>query len=515
MKKRSILAAAIALVMTMATGAQACTGIYVGPEASADGTAIIARSNDHQSNWANYIEITEAVEDQPGRALPVDPAGTVFAPIPEATYRYACTPWMDSTRAENGLQRDASVCFNECGVCMSMAVTAFANKAALTADPLVSEGVTEATASELVICQSATAREAVGKLLGILDSYGSSECNIAFIADQHECWYVEMYTGHQYAAVRLPADRVAVFGNEFNLRFAEDYEEYIVSEGLARMAQENGFAVFDDAGRLDLMDTYSGMSVRADYCHMRTWIGHKELAPTAYGDYAREGEYPLTFTAERRLSLADVMKLIRNRYEGTPYDPDATGRTDMRVIGTDTAMSVHVVEIDPALPAERSCTAWISDAPAVYGVFVPVNNACRSVSAAYGANQPAEELGRFDTAYPWFVMKGLNTLCMTNIPGCGDPVRAYWEKAEGRMIEGLHALLSEGTDEAVDAYCSAAQTQAYEDGCKMLNDVMWYLSANANTMKNGRDPETGETLSTLKPVDPMIVALDSDAYPAK
>ncbi|MBO5521782.1 MAG: C69 family dipeptidase [Eubacterium sp.] len=82
-------------------------------------------------------------------------------------------------------------------------------------------------AVDLIVCQSATAREGVEKLAQILDTYGSSECNIAFIADQKEAWYVEMYTGHQYAAVLLPRDKVSVFGNEFTLEKLSEYEDSI------------------------------------------------------------------------------------------------------------------------------------------------------------------------------------------------------------------------------------------------------------------------------------------------
>ena len=37
----------------------------------------------------------------------------------------------------------------------------------------------------------------------------------------------------------------------------------------------------------------------------------------------------------------DVMKIMRNRFEGTEFSPDETGRTDIRVIGTDTANLRH------------------------------------------------------------------------------------------------------------------------------------------------------------------------------
>lgn len=419
---------------------------------------------------------------------------------------------MDSTRAINGIQKDAAVCVNEYGVSMTMAVTAFANVAALEADPLVPNGLTECTANDLVICQSQSAREAVENLLVLIDEYGSSETNIALISDREETWYVEMYTGHQYAAVKLPKNVVCVFGNEFTLRCIEDYADSIVSPGLVEIPEKDGFAVYDDAGRLDLVDTYSGEGIRLSYSHMRTWIGHKLFAPSSYGDFELHADYPLTFAPEEKVSLKEVMDAIRNRYEGTEFDPDATGRTDMRVIGTDTAMSVHILQIHPELPVDRNSTIWVSVAPAPYGVFVPVNNVCSGVSEAYGANQPSAEAGQFDTDYPWFVMKALNTLCMQDIPVYGVPVRDFWQQAETDMIDGMQKVLSDGSDTEIEEYCCRVQQQAFEDGRILLNQVNWTMSSNANTMKNGRNPETGEILDTLRQLPPMEVEPACDAY---
>ena len=125
---------------------------------------------------------------------------------------------------------------------MTMSVTAFCCPAAMEADPWEDQGITEDTANDLVICQSRTAREAVELLISLIDQYGSAETNIALIADQKEAWYVAMYTGHQYAAVRLPADQVSVFGNEFGLEYLSDYEECITSKELESLPREKGFA---------------------------------------------------------------------------------------------------------------------------------------------------------------------------------------------------------------------------------------------------------------------------------
>ncbi len=527
MKNKSILRMVAvvfaALFILPSTGALACTGVYVGRDVSEDGTTLLAKSNDYQAVWANYVTITERVENVPGRTMPVDNAATVFAPLPDTTYRYTSTPWMDSATALNGLGQDATVCANECGVAMVMSITAFSNAAALAADPLVENGLTEFTAVDLVVCQSADARQAVETLLGLIDAYGSSEVNIAMIADQSEAWYVEMYNGHQYAAVKLPTDAVCVFGNEFSLQYASDYEDAILSPALESLAAENGFAVYGDGQELDILATYSGPETATDYSHRRTWIGHSILAPSSYGAYDKNELYPLCFAPEGKVSLTDVMELMRNRFEGTEYSPDETGRTDIRVIGTDTALSVHIAQIYPELPAELSCVTWESTGPAVYGVFVPVPNAAISVSEPYSRSQSAEEAGIFDTAlYPYYRFKELTTLCVErdSYAVYGQPVRAYWRQAEAIMAQGMREVLEnaaasgdiDAARQTITAYSVAVQEQAFSDAGQLLNDVRWYRSQNSNTMKNGRNPETHEAIDELRQIDPLTVTLDPEAY---
>lgn len=123
----------------------ACTAVYVGGEVSEDGTTLIAKSNDYQAVLGNHVTITERVENQPGRTMPVDFDATVFAELPATTYRYTSTPWMDSAAVANGLVNDAAICSNEYGVTMIMAITALSNKAVIAADPLVEHGLTDST----------------------------------------------------------------------------------------------------------------------------------------------------------------------------------------------------------------------------------------------------------------------------------------------------------------------------------------------------------------------------------
>ena len=522
-KVLSIIALSVVFICTSVLNTYACTAVYVGSDASDDGTTIIGKSNDYQANWGNYVTITERVENKPGRTMPVDNDATVFANLPDTTYRYTSTPWFDSTTKQNGLGHDATVCTNEYGVAMIMSITSFSNEATLNADPLLEHGISEFTAVDLVTCQSKTAKQAVEVLLSLIDEYGSSEVNIALIADQSEAWYVEMYNGHQYAAVKLPSDMVACFGNEFCLEYVEDYEDYILSEKLESLAKDNGFAIYDENGRLNLLSTYSGEEVVTNYSHMRTWIGHRLLSSSVdYSSYNKDDIYPLVFKADEKVSLIDAFELLRNRFEGTEYSPDETGRTDMRVIGTDTALSVHVVQIYNDLPADYSCITWESSGPAVYGVFVPISNGATSISLPYSLNQPSEEVGVFDTnTYPYYRFKELNTLGIdsSNYKTYGLPVRQYWHQAELNMTSALSQVLNTALEmsdsdakEYITNYCNLVQQQAFDDAGTLLNDVVWYMSQNSNTMKNGRNPETGEANDEIKELTPLKVSLDASKY---
>ena len=101
----------------------------------------------------------------------------------------------------------------------------------------------------------------------------------------------------------------------------------------------------------------------------------------------------------------------------------------------------------------------------------------------------------------------------------GAPVRAYWHGAETGMIEGMDTVLKNaaGLDHEaafayITEYCNRVQEQAFLDAGRILNDVRWYRSANSNTLKNGRNPETHEIIDALKPVDPLKLDLDNSAY---
>ena len=139
----------LAFLLFLPVRSSACTGVYVGAEASSDGTILLGKSNDTQGVYPNHVIVEESIgkADIAVRLMPIDNAESVLAVVPETTYRYTCTPYMDYSIDRLDCGRDATVAANEKGVSMLISITAFTNQAALQADPLIDNGLTELTAA--------------------------------------------------------------------------------------------------------------------------------------------------------------------------------------------------------------------------------------------------------------------------------------------------------------------------------------------------------------------------------
>ena len=205
-------------------------------------------------------------------------------PLPDTTYRYVCIPLTTvAQETAEAAREDAAGACNECGLAVSATVTGYICKEADHADPGVEGGICEFDIAGLVAASCTTAREAVELLAGIIDEKGTFEQNIIMVTDAEEAWYMETYTGHQYAAVKMPRDCVAVFGNEFMLGDIEEgYEETIVSPELYSLPEEKGFARYNEKkNREDAAKIMTAYSLKCQEASYRD-------AVALYGDVLRD-----------------------------------------------------------------------------------------------------------------------------------------------------------------------------------------------------------------------------------
>ena len=231
----------------------ACTGIYIGKDVSADGSVMIARTEDMSSSSAKRFIVHPAQDHNAGEYY-TDSYG-LKVEYPSRTYRYSAVPGTGT--AGIGDTPYGAAGFNECGLAATATITAYPNEAALAADPFIESGLHEISAADIMLSMASTAREAIELIADIVDEQGCGEGTIIMVADKNEAWYMEILSGHQYAAIKLPDDKAAVIPNAYMLETIDtDSPDTIVSDELVSLAEENGFLKKEN-GKINIRETYS------------------------------------------------------------------------------------------------------------------------------------------------------------------------------------------------------------------------------------------------------------------
>lgn len=485
-----VLTAFLAVSMLLGcVSASACTGVYVGKNASDQGTIIIARSEDQAWGDVNkrYI-VQERVENVPGRYIEDKETG-FHLPLPATTYKYTYTP--DYT--EGGGMYPA-MCTNEYGVSVTATVSTSPCAKFEEADPFVEAGIAEATMATGVGSVSKTAREAVEILLGYIDTYGASQGNTVMMSDQQEAWIVEIYGAHSYCAMRMPDDMVAVFGNHNMISLVDPAatveDGYIYSDGLFDLLDSTGLAVKE--GELyHLAQSVCG-GARSDGNNMRNWAGMTLLAPSQVGPYEKDTFYPLFYHPDEKVSVLTIMDLFRNRLEGTPLDVTLEGQEGNRVIGTQKSSQIHLLQTFPDWPASCASITWLCLGNAEHSVFIPTFSGITDTAAAYQVDGDT-----YDSNGAFWKCKRICTLAEQDRTVYSQGVRDFWKQQEElmyqEMLDAAPVMLKEYgiSREAGEAYVTSLGIQMSERTFRYADNLYRKLATTLiHNTGLGRTPVT-------------------------
>ena len=178
-----------------------CTTIIIGKEQTADGSMIVARSEDWDAMEAKNYEIFEDTDNGPREFVAKD--SPFRCELPEKALGYsALSPY-------NLHGHWGSAGFNTAGVGMSATESIFSSDEVLEHDPLVENGVAENSVFNITLPYVRTAREGVERLGMLIEKYGIAEgFGIGFV-DSKEIWYLETACGHRWLACRMPKDNIS------------------------------------------------------------------------------------------------------------------------------------------------------------------------------------------------------------------------------------------------------------------------------------------------------------------
>lgn len=187
--------------------------------------------------------------------------------------------------------------------------------------------------------RSKTAREAIEVMTSLVEKYGySSEGESFSIADANEAWIMDMIgkgpgnRGAVWVARRVPDGYVCAHANFSRIREfpKNDPENCLYAKDVESFATEKGFYNPQKDGEFKFSDAYCPVTEKDVSgllaCECRVWTLFTQAAPSLNlsSDYWRAVKgakpYPLFVKPDKKLSVRDAMKFMRNHFEGTEFD---------------------------------------------------------------------------------------------------------------------------------------------------------------------------------------------------
>ncbi len=458
------------LVLSLSISSLACTGFYVGKNVSEDGSVMIARTEDISSSSVKRFIVHPAMDHAEGEMFK-DAHGLTF-PMPAHTYRYTATP--ASQHRGTGKAPFGAAGFNEMGVASTSTITAYPSEAAISLDPFVKNGLHELSCNDIILSQATSARHGIEIVADIVDKYGSGEGNIIMTADKNEAWYMEIYTGHQYAAIKLPDDMAAVIPNAYMLGEVDiESPDVIVSENIVSLAKNAGI-VKETNGNINLRATYAEKEKKSNT--IRIWGGRRML----HGEIEKDPydtEYTLLFEPSKKISVKDVMDASRTRYEGTKYNLDFEDNKYLRGISTSRQEECHILQIRPDMPMEIANVMWLCLSNAEFAPYVPYYASAITQTPTICTLDPKE----YNPLSMYWASRSLNTLCAQNRDLYGYKVKSYFNLYENNLISYLEEMdkemsISASPTVTANSFCYERAYDAYGKTRDIFGQVIEFLA---------------------------------------
>jgi dipeptidase len=328
-----------------------CFSILVGKNASADGSVIAAHTEDTGTELVNYYKVP-ARDHQPGEEILFNTGGKTTQAGHTLGYLWINLPVCDC----------CDTYINEPGVFIG------SNGCPSREDqPELEDGGIVYKLRRIVAERAHNAREGV-KLAGqLIDEFGyASSGRTYIIADTREGWIMNVVNGKHWVAVRVPDDEIAVIPNSFTIREVNlaDTVNFLGSPDIIDYAIGRGWYNPQTDGAFAFTKAYSnpGSLTHPDNIH-RMWRGMELLSGRKYDV---NGILPFSFKPEKKAVTGDVMKVLRDHYEGTELDKSQhytkgnPHRVNSGTICSGGSQYSVVAHLRSWLPVEIGTVAWIA-----------------------------------------------------------------------------------------------------------------------------------------------------------
>lgn len=315
MQSRFVIVLVVAFLAGLAPRpAVACTNFIITPGASTDGSTFITYSADSHQFYGTLTHMPAGVH-LPGEMLKVFEwdTGKYLGEIAQAAVTYNVV----------GNVNEHQVAIGE---------TTFGGRPELRDPKAVLD---YGSLMYIALQRSRTAREAIGVITDLVAEYGYySSGESMSVSDPKEAWIFEIISkgpknkGAVWVARRVPDGYISGHANQARIRRfpLDDPENTIYAPDVISFARASGYFDGPDA-QFSFADAYAPIDFGgARFCDARVWCMFHRAAPSlklpddwVVGKPDAEPP-PLWIKPDRKLTVRDVMQLMRDHFEGTPLD---------------------------------------------------------------------------------------------------------------------------------------------------------------------------------------------------
>ena len=221
--------------------------------------------------------------------------------------------------------------------------------------------------------------------------------------------------GAVWAAIRIPDDCISAHANQARITKIPfgDSKNCMYSEDVVSFARKKGYFTGKDSD-FSFSDIYNPLDFEGlRFCEARVWVFFRELNPSmdrflSYINADTRERMPLYIRPNKKVSVDDIKKLMRNHYEGTPLDMtvgagsgpfgspfrnsplsfevDGVKYFHERPIATQQTGFSFVAQMRSWLPNEIGGILWFGVDDASTGIYVPMYCSILSVPKCFDVN---------------------------------------------------------------------------------------------------------------------------------
>lgn len=325
MNKKALLISTMVFVLVFVNFkiSNGCTNFLITKGASADGSTMITYAADSHTLFGELY--FQPAKDYPAGAMRDIyewDTGKFLGKIPQPAHTYSVIGNMNEFQ-------------------VSIGETTFGGRSELASQ---NGAIMDYGSLIYVTLQRAkTAREAIKVMTGLVEEFGYYSSGESFsIADANEVWILEMIgkgeneKGAVWVAVKIPDGYISGHANQARITTfpLNDKENCVYAEDVISFAKAKGWYTGENKN-FSFSDVYAPVDFGgARFCDARVWAGFNKVKSgmEKYASYAKgliehggannfpTNRLPLWVKADKKLTVQDVMGMMRDHFEGTELD---------------------------------------------------------------------------------------------------------------------------------------------------------------------------------------------------